>query len=502
MTNTCTGGGGPTDTGTEPDTGTEDTGTEDSGTPEDTGTEDTGTDDTGTEDTGTQDTGTEDTGTEDTSTPEDTGAEDTGTQDTGTQDTGTEDTGTEDTSTPQDTGTQDTGTQDTGTQDTGTQDTSPPDSGMDNPIGGSCTDADDCTSGGCVTSVYPGGYCTAGCNTSTSSGSCPSGSHCGLTGSSDSGICLESCTQDSDCGRSDYSCLDTDNDGNSECYPVGSGSTDVGGSCSVVTDCSGGENGDCVSEGTTYKGGYCTWRFCNASNSCPSGSHCSFDSSGDGYCLKDCSTDGDCRTSGYSCYDVDGDSTDECYVAGTGSQSVGESCQGLWECDSGENASCPNNHHFTDGYCLKTGCGNSGVSCGSGTHCVFSSTTSSACFQDCTFDSDCSRSGYSCFDVDGDFDQECYPAGTGSKGVGSTCQTTADCSGGDWAYCARDLFADGYCSKYCGNGQGSCGPDSTCFTFNSQNIDLCLQDCTTDADCTRSGYSCSSQHSVCLPSGP
>ncbi len=83
--------------------------------------------------------------------------------------------------------------------------------------GGGCTTSSDCASGLCVESAdFPSGYCSQGC-TLADPASCPGGSVCIDDASgvpADAGIsavCYHSCTQDADCTRAGYRCLEKAN---------------------------------------------------------------------------------------------------------------------------------------------------------------------------------------------------------------------------------------------------------------------------------------------------
>lgn len=363
------------------------------------------------------------------------------------------------------------------------------------PVGGACDDEMTCATSKCLREEHPRGYCSRRCDDSTP---CPSGSHCGFQGTDGGGRCLKSCTDDSQCGRSGYACLQADGVGSEECHLLGSGNAEVGSACASTGECSGGENGYCAPESAGFKGGYCLWRFCDDQTSCPSGSHCSFDGNGKGVCMLDCDSNDDCRADGYTCFDADSDGSSECHPAGTGSKAVGTACSGLWECDTGEQAFCTRNSHFKNGYCTKTDCGDEDVVCPDESHCGFTdSEIETRCLSDCSSDGDCPRDGYACFDRDTDGTTECYPAGTGSRAVGEACERTSQCGGGAWAYCVTEgEWPKGYCSKLCGSDQGTCPSGSTC--YSTSTVSLCLSECESDADC-RTAYTCNATEGVCVP---
>lgn len=79
--------------------------------------------------------------------------------------------------------------------------------------------------------------------------------------------------------------------------------------------------------------------------------------------------------------------------------------------------------------------------------------------------------------------------GTGDGGLGAPCAASSDCGGG--LYC-EDSLVDGYCSTDCSN-DSDCPSGGLCFTLEDvggEVYQVCLQPCTVDADCNRSGYIC------------
>ena len=71
------------------------------------------------------------------------------------------------------------------------------------PIGGRCVDDGDCQGSAICADVWPNGYCTQLCGTS-SRGACPSSSTCVST-SDTNAFCMSNCTTDSTC-RPGYEC--------------------------------------------------------------------------------------------------------------------------------------------------------------------------------------------------------------------------------------------------------------------------------------------------------
>jgi hypothetical protein len=277
------------------------------------------------------------------------------------------------------------------------------------PIGEGCTEDAQCSSGMCATAVgfgLPGGYCSADC--SASPAVCGAGAHCGVERFS-LRFCNKSCTTDDDCRTAEgYACFDADGDGIDECAAVASGSGQVGDTCTVHTDCAGGQRGACAAEESSATAdGYCTVVLCDDQpGSCPAGSHCALeDTSGTGFCLKDCGSDGDCRSHGYACYDADADGSSECWIAGTGAGAVGDACELTTDCGGGAYFFC---YLFWDGgYCTANCLEGVGTTCPAGSNC-FNFGGFASCLKACEFDVDC-RDGYTCVDNDGQDGAECIP---------------------------------------------------------------------------------------------
>lgn len=275
-------------------------------------------------------------------------------------------------------------------------------------IGSACTKDSECLTNTCRTATdygVPGGICSRDC---TSVPTCGSGAHCGMAVNSVRN-CLKDCTQNGDC-RPGYECFDSDADGMKECAPVATGTGAVGDVCATTADCAGGQRGGCATQGTSGStNGYCTISLCNdtdssTSNDCPTGSHCGFKNAvGVGSCVKDCTTDSQCRSVGYACYDYDADSKKECIGAGTGSSPIGGACKNTGECGEGQFVFCylP----WDQGSCMAA-CGpNERAVCPTNSHCVnFGSFK--RCLADCTTSAGC-RTGYTCRNLDADQKLEC-----------------------------------------------------------------------------------------------
>jgi len=359
------------------------------------------------------------------------------------------------------------------------------------PIGGACGSGGDCVSGACFGDPITDGYCSAGCLDDTY---CTTGSHCGfIDASSGVGVCVADCTGNSDCRTPDYQCFDADDDGSNvtECWAVGSGTGDVGDACDVHGDCAGGQDGWCVHDSVGWKNGYCTRRY-TAQTPCPSGSHRAFfdSSTGEGVCLKDCTSNNDCRTDGYLCYDVDNNANTECAAAATGNGQVGDACQELYDCAGGADGSCltQDDNGFRNGYCTES-CSSSNA-CPTGSHCS-DPANGGVCLKDCAGNGQCRPDGYLCYDTDDTAtDTECWVAATGTGQTGEPCGGYWECVGGQYGSClGAPGWPGGYCTLLCGSGQATCGSGTECYTDTQSNTSVCLDNCMSSTDC-RTGYAC------------
>lgn len=369
-------------------------------------------------------------------------------------------------------------------------------------IGSACTATSDCAGGAdgfCIPegTQFNGGFCTQTCAIDAD---CGAGNHCGfIPPAGGDGVCLPNCTMDSDCRMTGYSCYNADEDagGVTECWSGGTGTAAIGDPCTGVWECSGGGDAICQTEAGNALGGYCLTTGCTVGGTdCAAGSHCvAFGM--ETACLADCTTGADCRTMGYACYDVDGDTgaTTECWIAGTGTAAVGDACTGTFDCAGGDRAFClerPAND-FAGGYCTLFGCTNppaAGSDCPAGSHCtIFTDAMgvpnpTGLCTDDCTMDSDCRMSGYGCYD-NGDVDlaTECWPAGTGTAVTGEACRWIEDCAGDDGAICLIDQiggvppFRGGYCTDTCTTAADCSGTGASC------QSGLCWEACTVPLDC-------------------
>jgi hypothetical protein len=95
-------------------------------------------------------------------------------------------------------------------------------------------------------------------------------------------------------------------------------------------------------------------------------------------------------------------------------------------------------------------------------------------------------------------------SGTGATPTGGSCGQGASCSGG---ICATSQdFPSGYCTQGCDLGNPSsctsgtvCIDDASGAPADAGIKALCYQSCTSDTDCTRTGYKCleKASHKVC-----
>jgi hypothetical protein len=263
--------------------------------------------------------------------------------------------------------------------------------------GATCAADSDCVAGiggaQCALDL-PGGYCVSGCQTDAG---CPAGSVC------EQGVCLDSCTVNADC-RAGYECYNAFGSTRPICGPVANGAGAVGDACATISDCAGGQRGTCLND-DQWTGGYCLISGCDAQNPCPAGSHCGFidPATGQGACVKDCTTDAQCRGAGYACYNGDMAGPNECMPAATGTGAVGAACDTIVDCAGGQYGFCLTEAaqpDFVGGYC-SIDCTTTGM-CPAGAACVTvdPQTGSRICLDTCTSDAQC-RNSYSCLPFGG-----------------------------------------------------------------------------------------------------
>jgi hypothetical protein len=351
------------------------------------------------------------------------------------------------------------------------------DAGVRQPVGGPCQVAAECQTGlFCATQGFLSGVCTQSCNQDSA---CPGGSRCAQDPNDRGGrgLCLPSCTGPglvpSTC-RAGYVCdrqpLGTDG-GTGVCYPQcpdisvcgqapacdgrGFCSGTVGWACTNGAVC--GVNQQCLS-------GYCTSVSCGSlgqpccqgmpgvpPNVCGSGFVCrtgncaACGTAGQPCCLNNvCNGMTVCQSSG----PMMGTCQQPIAVAG-----IGQPCMVNAGCASGTCLQQTPGGLFQMGYCTQP-CG-AGGTCPGGSFCsLFAGTMTGQCFGGCTYDGgqgNC-RNGYVCDRgaVPGNFVQAiCVPR----------CQRNADCEDGLCNLLTGERTAPGFC---CGSRGLSCCPGLPC----------------------------------------
>jgi hypothetical protein len=250
----------------------------------------------------------------------------------------------------------------------------------------------------------------------------------------------------------------------------------LGAACAADADCTAGLT---CKTGEAYPDGFCT-------AACTTGTDCNKYGSNlcvDKYCQRGCTEGGSrgrdfiCSRHGYTCHQP---------VSGTGYMclgypSVGASCGTDVDCTSG--LVCRHGAAYPGGYCS--------MECTSDSDCAaggFAFCQSGYCVRNCTTDTDCGRWNYICLAESSGGRKYCSIA----PDVGSQCRTSAigpqdgDCSfsldcmtGNDWPgnYCTADCAANADCPARSG---------SVCTSGK------CKQTCSSDASCSRTGYTCRS----------
>ena len=249
---------------------------------------------------------------------------------------------------------------------------------------------------------------------------------------------------------------------------TGGPGTDLGGPCKVAADCTGMM---CFDETTTgWPSGGCTAACDDATPTCMVGTTtgaCLDDGTGMGVCLKTCKTAGsdECGT-GYQCNDIAGDGT---VLVCTPKCTANAQCPTVGTCDT------------TQGFCIapETDCTNGKDDDGDG-------------FIDCEDATSCQGTA------------ACKP---GTNDTGHPCTLATDCkaTGGD-PFCfdeATQGYPKGYCSEYCSLTTNDCtSAGAFCIDAKLQSGNgLCVQGCTTAADCLTPGYACTdvAGKKACLP---
>lgn len=198
-------------------------------------------------------------------------------------------------------------------------------------VGSTCTEDADCGGvGRCmlserVTSTpFPGGYCTAECETAAD---CGERGLCSIRFRGGVGTCYLGCERDEDCARTGYRCRISATSGVGTCLPAPAPLPDgiVGSACSSDEDCGGGA----MTCKTTFAngeapGGYCS-QSCAVHADCGESGFCVSGVNGVnlniGTCYRTCSPPDGCRD-GYVCQSFGGSTSEEagvCTLAPPGS---------------------------------------------------------------------------------------------------------------------------------------------------------------------------------------
>ena len=210
--------------------------------------------------------------------------------------------------------------------------------------------------------------------------------------------------------------------------------------------------------------------------------------SGDGCCPAGCTdaTDDDCEP-GAVCGDSVVDDGESCDGNCPTSCDDGNAC--TTDTKTGSASSC----NVQCGHTQKTACQSGDGCCPAG--CTNETDNDCACVP-----KTCAQLGAECGAVDNGCNQTIQCTNTCTRfdvctqnkcveqsQVGEPCADYPDCGTSPNAACALPPeWPDGYCSIVCNN--DSCPTGSHCADFDGTN-ELCMLDCTTDADC-RAGYEC------------
>lgn len=355
----------------------------------------------------------------------------------------------------------------------------------DNPLkkaGELCKQDTDCQSGICLDKGQCGAFCE-------SDADCPQQFYCGtytFFERGDFGGCYPKCSNDSDC-PSAYTC-----NNKSQCTPKNPGQ--VGSACRSTTDCNGGL---CLNN---WNHGYCltpctpTGATCSLTQPCPAahdcvinpdneqqkicvptcnnpGTTCALFGSKQGFCLRSCNQDSECRED-YYCGAINEQNAKACLPRGN--NKLGERCERGEQCHSGICRLFPTGRYCTQS-CKGTGCP-TGYGCSTvGTETV--------CEKVCIKNSDC-PTGYQCIA------QQCVvPPGTSSRKTGEACTNDSQCVGGT-CFNNNGLFPKGYCTRSCAGPNASCPTGSACINYGGNIGQICTKTCQTDNSCARSDYFC------------
>lgn len=215
---------------------------------------------------------------------------------------------------------------------------------------------------------------------------------------------------------------------------------------------------------------------------------------GDSCCPTGCTagTDGDCSCTPRTC------AAGECGTVDNG-------CGGALDCGTcAVGGACDVDADCAVGVCVTEassgwpggictlGCA-ADADCGAGAHCAFNDDDGvGSCVANCGTTADC-RTGYTCRNTDEDVPatNECAPSGTGAGAIGTPCTSTADCAGGDVAFCAVEDagWQGGFCTRNCTT-DTDCVGASHCVELNADTgARICMPDCS-GPTCRAAGYAC------------
>lgn len=323
-------------------------------------------------------------------------------------------------------------------------------------IGSACQVAGDCGYAGalCVTSGFPGGYCTVDCRAVN----CPTGTICAQLG--EDAVCAATCTTDEQC-RNGYYCefnpgapfgvcdarptptptLDVGLDSGSDAAPDAgtndSGSPDgrdtasdatppdttppdgtanYGATCATAADCTAASPLDsrCLVAAQGFPGGYCSASCDPARNGCGGDAVCIRTSAG-GLCIAGCAETTTCREGYECCAAGDGagclpegmlatcaDPTPPDDPPPTDEGQLGAACSADTDCAAGSEPQCF--RQIPGGYC--TSACTSDADCGTGNVCQSLGFGPDLCIAGCATSDDC-REGLACCDLG--FGDACLP---------------------------------------------------------------------------------------------
>ncbi|MFT4702560.1 MAG: hypothetical protein ACI81R_000245, partial [Bradymonadia bacterium] len=355
-------------------------------------------------------------------------------------------------------------------------------------VGSACNVDTDCgdVAGGffCQREDYLNGYCTYDFGRTLV---CPEGSqqtslfilaifHRGIA------PCVKTCESDADCEREEYSCYDIDFNGTLECERAPEGPGEFRAPCDESFDCGGGEYVGCSPiYDECGRACYLDPPEGQTEVLCPADLYCStFE------CVAACET----------CY-----SGDECCPRERGCQSgvdtdceaplidsLGQPCLSDTDCLGVGGRCLTDAEGYPGGLCtvdiqLTNECpGESGLIFypfpdGSGV---------TGCHFQCDSTADCRGPDYQCVTEPFSDELVCRPVSRGSGAVGTPCETSFDCAGGEFALCDESDHCSVRCAGgFSGTGVEECPAGSTCNLLGQcgQLCDSALENCPSGQSC-------------------